>query len=368
MTKKQKRLFAGVILFILVIIGAGFIWKSNYDAHRTTLLDILSRNVDREDSSCRDALPEGHAIYDELGDDQQKETLFIELGGKSLQLNVDQHSRVSQIALPPITTLLPYRISGETVMDDGTSRRVTGSGVMMPNDYLQTAMNAAQTMGQFYNVWQRLLTQLNTHDAQLTITPTDGRFSAQDIASAEARLGVKLPDNYIELAHQQRAWKVTMQARKPEVFRLFAPAELMSAADWVEKNNGTPEWKTTRPEAWRQLQKEVVFAVSNGKPWTLRYGDAACHDGQPSLDTGYIHYDEFLGEDTDPFDDYFATRGDCSDKTDLRRWQFLMRSALRDALSEEKFTFVDDDTVVEVQRADASSEDEFVLYLSGEWF
>lgn len=242
-------------------------------------------------------------------------------------------------------------------MDGGVSLTVTGGGVLLPNDFLKKEMAKAKTIPELYSVWQKTTERLNRHGAGLTVEMTDARFSPEEIAKAEARLGVKLPPYYLELAHEERAWHVTRAGKESgDAFKLLAPSELISAADWVEKNVGSPDWKTARADVYRHLQKDVVFAVGNGEPWVVHYGDKPCEDGKPSTYIGYIDNEEFLVEDSDPFSDYAIPGGYCHKVGDLTYWHSHMSYALRSALPREEFTFVNKDTTMEVIRASESPE------------
>lgn len=224
-------------------------------------------------------------------------------------------------------------------------------------------------MEAFFPTWEEAVRQLNPYHAGLVVEETDARFSPEEIAKAQERLDVKLPSYYLELAYEGRAWQVTIEGEESgKAFRLLAPSELMSAAEWVEKNVGNIDWKESRADIYRQLQKDVVFAVSGTEPWVIRYGDKPCEDGKRAMYTGRINYEDFLVEDSDPFTDYTYPGGYCDKAGDLTYWQGLMASALRDALPKEGFTFVTEDTELEVNRANESPEGELKGYLRGEWY
>lgn len=359
MTKTQKNILIGVGLCLFFIVGSGmaYIWYN-------VLQRWDSWDVPTETKEHR----EGLYVANGLGVDQVKEELILELDGNAFSLKVDANKTNNEVALPPITTIVPYKISGEAVMADGVSLNVTGSGALLPNDFLNKEMVKAKTMGEFYGVWQKTTEQLNRHGAGLTVEMTDARFSPEEVAKAEARLGIKLPSYYLELAHEGRAWQVTRAGKgSGGVFKLLAPSELISAADWVEKNVGSPNWKTARADVYRHLQKEVVFAVSGGEPWVIRYGDKPCENGKPSTYIGYINDEDFLFEDSDPFYDYAIPGGYCYEAGDLASWYSHMAYALRDVLPGEAFTFVSEDSELRVIRASESPEGELKGYLRGEW-
>ncbi|GKX56885.1 hypothetical protein SOASR030_29970 [Leminorella grimontii] len=359
MTKTQKNILIGAALCLFFIVGSGmaYIWYN-----------VLQRWDSRDVPTATEEHREGIYVANGLGDDQVKEALILELDGSAFSLKVDADTPINEVALPPITTIVPYKISGEAVMEDGASLTVTGGGVLLPNDFLKKEMAKAKTMAEFYSVWQKTVAQLNRHGAGLTVEMTDADFSPEEIAKAEARLGVKLPSYYLELTHEGRAWQVSDSDKESgKVFKLLAPSELISAAEWVEKNVGSPDWKTARADVYRHLQKEVVFAVSRGEPWVIRYGDKPCEDGKPSTYVGYIDDEDFLIEDSEAFSDYAIPGGYCYKVGDLAPWRAYMRYALRDALPGEAFTFVNKDTTLEVIRASESPEGELKGYLRGEW-
>lgn len=149
-------------------------------------------------------------------------------------------------------------------------------------------------MEAFFPTWEEAVRQLNPYHAGLVVEETDARFSPEEIAKAQERLDVKLPSYYLELAYEGRAWQVTIEGEESgKAFRLLAPSELMSAAEWVEKNVGNIDWKESRADIYRQLQKDVVFAVSGTEPWVIRYGDKPCEDGKRAMYTGRINYEDF---------------------------------------------------------------------------
>ncbi|WP_347253333.1 SMI1/KNR4 family protein [Leminorella grimontii] len=360
MTKTQKNILIGAALCLFFIVGSGmaYIWYN-----------VLQRWDSRDVPTATEEHHEGVYVANGLGDDQVRETLILELNGSAFSLKVDADTPTNEVALPPITTIVPYKISGEALMEGGASLTVTGGGALLPNNFLKKEMAKAKTMAEFYDVWQKTVAQLNRHGAGLAVKMVDADFSPQEIAKAQARLGVKLPSYYLELAHEGHAWQVTGTGKESgKAFRLLAPSELISAADWVEKNVGSPEWKTARADVYRQLKKEVVFAVSSGEPWVIRYGDKPCEDGRPPVYTGYIDKEHFLIEDSDSFSNYTYRGRLCSGAEDLAFWHPLMGYALRDVLPEEAFTFVDKNSELRVTRASESPEGELKGYLQGEWF
>lgn len=358
MTKVSKTLIAGAVLLI-ICLAAGTAWHKQQNGQ--SLFSYLLNQT-------RNPQPSGSYITDELADDQIEENLRIDINGQSLTLAVNLSAKKNYVVLPPVTEPVPYRLSGDAVMTNGVTWPITGGGVLLPNSFTRQTMSAGRSLADFFSLWRDVTDQLAPYQAGLTTTLTNKPFSSAEIASAEARLGITLPDFYLNLAHDGRSWQVVKTHRQQPVFRLLAPAELITAADWVEKYVGTPEWKTTRPEEYAQLQKEVVFAVANGEPWIFRGGEYLCEDDRPSVDTGYIDRGEFLSDDTDPFDYYFIGPGYCEDGDTLQFWQALMSRALRDALPEEQFTFVDKNSWVEVTRTGTQPHDTLEGYLQGEWW
>lgn len=179
MTKTQKNILIGVALCLFFIVGSGmaYIWYNVLQ--RWDSWDVPTATKEHRD---------GIYVANGLGDDQVKETLILELDGSAFSLKVDANTKTNEVALPPIKTIVPYKISGEAVMDGGVSLTVTGGGVLLPNDFLKKEMAKAKTIPELYSVWQKTTERLNRHGAGLTVEMTDARFSPEEIAKAEARL------------------------------------------------------------------------------------------------------------------------------------------------------------------------------------
>ena len=350
--RKNKILFTVGVIGLLLVISAGLVF--GYWYYTEVASHVISDDLPGEQQVL---------IKNELGDDQQSENVLIHLGDQSYTLSAAEGA---QVALPPVSGLQPYQLSGEAVMKSGQRLRITGHGVMLPDEYLLDGMRQAKTMADFFTVWQRLAGLLNPYQAKLSLRSTDGPFTPDEIAKAEKRLGVKLPAYYLNLAHDQRGWLVSRDGTH-QVFRLLAPSELISAAAWTEQFNGRPDWKASQPQQYARLEKDIVFAVSDGEPWIMRYGAKLCEGGLPSFDSGYIEHEDFLVEDSDPFHDYFGTTGYCHRDADLARWHYLMSASLRDALP-RTFAFVKPGNSLSISRGDAAGDGTLPLYLQGTWF
>lgn len=128
MTKTQKNILIGSALGLFLLVGSGmaYIWYNVYQ-NWDSLGERASIQEDRS----------GLYVTNGLGSDQIQEILVLEIGGNEYSLSVDADATERSVELPPVTSIVPYRIYGEAMMEGDTSLTVSGDGVLLPNDFLK---------------------------------------------------------------------------------------------------------------------------------------------------------------------------------------------------------------------------------------
>ncbi|MDR0770080.1 MAG: SMI1/KNR4 family protein [Burkholderiales bacterium] len=281
--------------------------------------------------------PAGPLLTQTLGADQIEEVVQISLGlaeKPAGEIRVDYLYSSAEIALPEVHKPQKYMLRGHARIKPGKRVKVEGQGVLLTQDYLAEIMNRPTAVGGFLAAWQSVMRDVSRADpdflpANRISWQMPGPVGDEELAAAEKRLGMPLPAVYRETMQRSGPWRVSLP--NGFSFELLAPAQLVSASDWLQRYTGPVEWDSEENQTKRQqFKSDITFVVVNNDPWVFRRSGAPCDDEQPSFATAQTA------------DERFYTSSVCGTHAQLEAIRRQMLEALFRAFSTPEFTVVDD--------------------------
>lgn len=181
------------------------------------------------------AMADAVELRNALGEDQRSETIRVEIDGREVGvLRVDGKRAQAALQLPLSADQHRYRLSGETVMDDGSRVAIAGGGLILRTAAMDRISQAKDAM-QAIAVYEAVLTDLHAAAPEFPIETLRihwGSVASQSaLASAERRLRRSLPKAYREfvLAHGS----LHIGSASPPSAALLAPAAVVTLEEFA---------------------------------------------------------------------------------------------------------------------------------------
>jgi hypothetical protein len=308
-------------------------------------------------------------IHNAIGDDQVLESVTITVaGGAARTLDVSQlpgrRHRSLLVEIPD--GVHQWSMKGRSLMKRGAVVPLHGRGVIARYDWITRRLLRDAAERGVGRAWEQVhgeLQSLAGVDLPALALTSAGVVTEGDLAAAENRLGVELPAYYREAVLRGGRWRIG-EAEAP-VAALAAPAEIVSVWDWIVAYHGAPPEGSNA--VWRKrfesLREDLVVGWAGGPVVLRRSEGMLCDDGSPSFEIPVIDHDDFLIEDSDANDGYFAARGNCEGFAHWHAWHSLT-SALG-AVTGPHVVIVLDETLI--LRVTGTAGPVQVIYLESPW-
>lgn len=179
-----------------------------------------------------------------LGEDQRSETIRVEIDGHEVEvLRVDGKRARAALRLPLDADQHRYRLSGETVMDDGSRVAIAGGGLIVRTaamDRIAEAKDAMQAIAAFEAVVADLHAAAPEYPIDALRLHWGAVASDSDLASAERRLRRSLPKAYREFVLRHGSLHIG-DAKQPGA-AVLAPSAVRTLEEYAlakARENGT---------------------------------------------------------------------------------------------------------------------------------
>ena len=183
---------------------------------------------------------------------------------------------------------------------------VTGKGWLYTQAELKHDFDALapaspyQRLASIYKQWAPRIQQ--TGGKPLTAPPLHPAARAKSIADAEARLGVKLPANYIRLVSQPYLAHRLDEKREPVADGVFPPEDIVSVLTWL----GKPYAETKEGKAnFARTARHFILARHENDFLISRDDYPSANSRQKELRLQVVSiYEETSTENSDPYEWY----------------------------------------------------------------
>lgn len=220
---------------------------------------------------------------------EQEVSVFVD-GEKVGELNTTEAAPEAQLELTLSQPLHHYRFTGQAVDVDGTVHKIQGGGAIATMAYMDSLLEHRKTSVEVVTGYNALMEKISAAapDADLSdLTLVAGqKYTADEIASAEKRLGISLPEDYKNLVQEIGAFRVG------EASSVYGPDELLTVLDYYMKHHapddsGYDAIKKRYPRSTR----DVVMDHFEVDEFSVLRAKHRCRSGQYGLSfPGYDFY------------------------------------------------------------------------------